>query len=156
MELWSRHSIFIKGNIVLRCLDGILILVLCEKDDLDSPDTLEEVPMIYHMVERESFWEVHQEFTRVIWGWISLCWDVVVRIVKWYNKFKYLSLISIHEFFRSRVKWLWLYVSEFLTWMMNMIWELRIELFNTMKWIKYNDSYVYYWIIWVYNIIENV
>jgi len=51
---------------VLRCLDGILILVLCEKDDLDSPDTLEEVPMIYHMVERESFWEVHQEFTRVI------------------------------------------------------------------------------------------
>jgi len=52
VKVWSRHSIFRKGNIVLRLLLGCIDLwVLCEWDDPDFTDIMESHKWSYSVGE---------------------------------------------------------------------------------------------------------
>ena len=84
VKVWSRHSIFRKGNTVLRLLLGCIDLwVLCEWDDPDSTDIMESHRWSYSVGEsrRRSIlveFEVWKNLSKqikwiypVIWRW----WD---------------------------------------------------------------------------------
>jgi len=82
VKVWSRHSIFRKGNTVLRLLLGCIDLwVSCEWDDLDSTDIVESHRWSYSVGEsRRRFNWLSLRFERtdqikwiypVIWRW----WD---------------------------------------------------------------------------------
>jgi len=137
VKLWSRHSIFWKGNIMLRLLLGCIDLwVSCEWDDPDSTGIMESYKWSYSVGEsRRRFIYLSLRFERIdqsIWNGFTLSYEMMIWLCAWLCGFTVSSmigaglwmLISIHESSGSRVKCLSIWVSRNLAgvmWMINMI-----------------------------------
>ena len=130
VQVWSRRSIFRKGNIMLRLLLGCIDLWVsceCEWDDPNSTDIMESHRWSYSVGEsrRRSIWlslrfertdqSISNGFTlsygmmRYWDNYVHGCVDFTVSIMTGAGLW---MLISIHEFYGSRVKCLSMWVIE--------------------------------------------
>jgi len=140
VKVWWRHSIFRKGNIMLRLLlECIDLWVSCEWNDHDSTDIMESHRWSYSVgeIRRKSIWlslrfektdksisngftlsyEMMRYWDNYAHGCVDFTVSSMIGVGLW-------MLISIHESSRSRVKCLNMWVSRSLTgvmWMMNVI-----------------------------------
>ena len=140
LKVWSKHSIFRKGNIMLRLLLGCIDLwVSCGWDDPDSTDIMESHRWSYSVGEsqRRSIWlslrfertdkSISNEFTlsyEMMIYWDNYAHGYVDFTVSSMTGASLWMLISMHESSGSRVKCLSMWVSRNMTgimWMMNMI-----------------------------------
>jgi len=120
VKVWSRYSIFRKGNTMLRLLLGCIDLyVSCEWNDPDSIDIMESYTWSYSVGEsqRRSIW-LSLRFERTDKS-ISNGFALSYEIMRHWDEYAHdcvdftmsnmigaglMMLSSIHESFRSRVK----------------------------------------------------
>jgi len=140
VKVWSRHSIFKKGNTVLRLFLGYIDLwVSCEWDNLDSTDIMESYKWSYSVGEsRRSFIWLSLRLERtdhsISYGFILAYemmryWDDCVHDFVDFTTSSMTSaslwmVISIYESSESRVKCLSMWVSRNLTWVM---WMMNVD-----------------------------
>ena len=137
VKVWSRHSIFRKGNTLLRLLSGCIDLwVSCEWDDPNSIDIMKSHRWNYSVCEsrRRSIWlslrfertdksrsneftlsyEMMRYWDNYVHGCVDFTMSSMTGVCLW-------MLISIHESSESRVKCLSMWVSRNLIEVMGMM-----------------------------------
>jgi len=99
VKVWSRHSIFRKGNIMLRLLLRCIDLwVSCEWDDSDSTDIMESHRWSYSICEsRRRFIWLSLKFERTYQS-ISNGFTLSYEMMRWW----YIEIDYVHDYVDSQ------------------------------------------------------